>query len=1088
MNAHQDRRNTMIRKLVLLVALLLLSAVTSAGAKTIIWVAMNWNADGTGTVNDDWQPWIDGLTAAGYTVDVRPGYWGDSTSPYIYLDANKVKELNAADLVIVSRALQSGYFGGTSGSALTATQCWNSVTTPILLNSPYVLRKSRWNWMSDDTAMQGANSGDMGSPLMQVVAPSHPIFYGLTLDANNQLKVADPCLCSGQCSFHPLDLGTATVLGNGTVIAKTVPMVAAVTTSGGSTYQVKNYPWIVEWQKGAEYYAGSGNVAASHRLHFSAGAHESAVVGVNAGAANKASGYNLTPDGWKLWLNAVKYMIGDPIAPPSFAAYPSPSDAQTDVLVTSVLSWTAGNTAQSHDVYMGTDLNSVTNATRSNPLGVLVKQASSATTFAPTGKLAYSTTYYWRIDEVIGSTPAKGLIWSFITEPQSYALAGASITATASSQNSTGEGPINTINGSGMTSDVADVNNMAMWLSVKGGKLPAWIQYDFDKVYRLDQMWVWNHNTTYEDQLGYGADQVTITYTSDGSTWQPLGNFEFNQGVSMDGYAHNTTIPFTGVAAKSVRITITSSWQHPSQTGLSEVRFYYVPTYAREPQPATASVSINPTTTSLSWKPGREAVSHSIFLGTDANAVKAGAVASVASTAAKYTPAGLELGTTYYWRVDEVNNAASPKTWTGDVWSFSTPDYFVVDDMESYTDAKPNRVFDVWADGYDTPSNNGSVVGLGQSANGTFCDGTTFHGGKVSMPFAYGQSSASLSEATRTFATPQDWTVAGAKTLVLFFQGVTTNVPGQLYVKINSTKVNYSGNSAGLATILWKQWNVDLSAFSAADLKAVKTLTLGITGSGAKGTLYFDDLRLYRAASATVTPVDPGTNSLVSYCDMEGGRVADSVSGVAGVLTDMTFASSTGALNQAAKFNGSTSFVDLGLDFWTKVMSKLSSSTFAVWVNYAGSNNWARTLALGTGVNANVLLIPSTATAGIVRFQVKTNVPNDGLTGTGYVTGYVESATAISVGWHHLAGVVDAAPAGFTYPVLYIYVDGVLAGGPVAGKLPKDIDVVAGTAPQMWLGKSHNSSDPFFNGSMDELRIYNRVLSAAEIRYLAGDR
>ena len=45
-------------------------------------------------------------------------------------------------------------------------------------------------------------------------------------------------------------------------------------------------------------------------------------------------------------------------------------------------------------------------------------------------------------------------------------------------------------------------------------------------------------------------------------------------------------------------------------------------------------------------------------------------------------PASLLYGTTYYWRVDEVNTVTYP----GDVWSFTTQEFAAVDDFESYND------------------------------------------------------------------------------------------------------------------------------------------------------------------------------------------------------------------------------------------------------------------------------------------------------------------------------------------------------------------------------------------------------------------
>jgi hypothetical protein len=42
---------------------------------------------------------------------------------------------------------------------------------------------------------------------------------------------------------------------------------------------------------------------------------------------------------------------------------------------------------------------------------------------------------------------------------------------------------------------------------------------------------------------------------------------------------------------------------------------------------------------------------------------------------------------------------------------------------------------------------------------------------------------------------------------------------------------------------------------------------------------------------------------------------------------------------------------------------------------------------------------------------------------------------------------------------------------------------------QNWLGRSQFITvDPYFNGSLDDFRIYNRALSESEVRYLAGDR
>jgi hypothetical protein len=534
-----------------------------------------------------------------------------------------------------------------------------------------------------------------------------------------------------------------------------------------------------------------------------------------------------------------------PATHPELATKPIPEDEATDVFRATSLNWTPGVYAATHDVYLGTSLSDVNTATRANPLGVLISKDQAGTTCNLPQRLEFSTTYYWRIDEVNApptSTIYKGNVWSFTTEPYVYKVTN--ITATASSQKSASEGPENTINGSGLTGDLHGSDYTTMWLSLStksGGVMPAWIRYDFDRVYKLYEMWVWNHNSSFESIVGLGAMDTTVEYSVDGTTWTKLGNFQFAQASGDENYAHDITVPFNGAAAKSVRITISSSWATTLQAGLSEVRFFCIPVAAREPSPATGSTAIDPTTLALGWRPGREAASHNVYMGTDANALTLAGSPAVRS----FTPANISLGTKYYWRVDEVNTAETPATWASEVWNFATPDFLVVDDMESYNDTT-SPIYGAWTDGYGTTT-NGAQVG---NDNPPFAETSIVHGGTKSMPFIYGKNSLTTSEATRTFTTAQDWTKYGITTLTLFFNGKAANTTGQLYVKINGTKVTYSDASA-MTRLWWTQWNIPLASVGA-NLKAVTSLCVGVSGS-ASGTLYVDDIRLYRSAPAMAT-------------------------------------------------------------------------------------------------------------------------------------------------------------------------------------------------------------------------------------------
>ncbi|MHC4191624.1 MAG: galactose-binding domain-containing protein, partial [Planctomycetota bacterium] len=259
----------------------------------------------------------------------------------------------------------------------------------------------------------------------------------------------------------------------------------------------------------------------------------------------------------------------------------------------------------------------------------------------------------------------------------------------------------------------------SMWLSDAAGPQPTWIEFQFDKVYKLHEMWVWNSNESWEQALGLGFKDVAIEYSTNGTDYATLGTtHEFAQAPGTDGYAHNTTVDFGGVVAKYVRLTANSSWGGIlPQYGLSEVRFLSIPVRATEPNPDSGATDVDPDVT-ISWRAGREAAQHDVYLSTDEQAVidSTAPVTTVAENS--YGPLSLDLDTTYYWKVNEVNMAETPTTLESDVWNFTIPESLVVDDFESYNDRDPgdprsNRIFNVWIDGYGIAT-NGSLVGYDQ--------------------------------------------------------------------------------------------------------------------------------------------------------------------------------------------------------------------------------------------------------------------------------------------------------------------------------------------------------------------------------------
>jgi len=556
-----------------------------------------------------------------------------------------------------------------------------------------------------------------------------------------------------------------------------------------------------------------------------------------------ADGFSNAQEGWEGFMSDVRLytralseaevlaaMAGKgPIS--QTATDPVPETEAIDIPRDMVLTWTAGEYAATHDVYFGTSAEDVNNADRAHPMGVLVSQGQSAASFDPDGLLELGQTYYWRVDEVNAApdtTIFKGELWSFTAEPVAYPIEG--IVATSNVASAPDSGPEKMVDGSGLSADgTHSTGSGDMWSTAPGaGEMPQ-LQFEFDGVYKLHEMKVWNYNVLFEAMLGFGVKDVTVEYSVDGAEWTLLGDVEFAQGTSRSDYTANTTVDLMGVAAQYVRLTVNTGYGSLGQYGLSEIQFLYIPAHAREPEPADGAAGVAPDSV-LAWRSGREAVTHEVYLGTDPDALALVDTTTVAS----YTPGPLDLATTYYWRVDEVNEADDISVWPGRLWSFAAVDYLVVDDFEAY-DNEDNVIYDAWIDGW--VNGTGSTVGY---LVAPFAERVIVNSGTQSMPLLYDNVGVATAEAELTLG--QDWTASGIGTLSLYFYGDPANTGGPLYVKINGTRIDYDGDAAAVTTAAWQLWTIDLSGV--AGLANVNKLTIGIEGAGASGVVYIDDVRL----------------------------------------------------------------------------------------------------------------------------------------------------------------------------------------------------------------------------------------------------
>ncbi len=517
---------------------------------------------------------------------------------------------------------------------------------------------------------------------------------------------------------------------------------------------------------------------------------------------------------------------------PYLASNPVPQDQATEILRDADLRWTAGITAQDHHVCLGTDFDDVNTASLTDAPGLLAAQSTTSEYFDP-GRLDFDTDYFWRVDEVNGApdfATFKGKVWSFTTERLAYPVVP--VAAGASSTHMPTMGPEKTIDGSGLTAmDQHDTAADHMWLTATTDP-ERWIRYEFADVQKLHEMWVWNSNQPFESLLGVSARDVIIETSMDGTNWTVLADVpEFARAPGLPDYAHNTVVDFGGVPARHVKLTILSNWSTLPQAGLSEVRFFAIPVHAADPQPADGSVDVR-VDVALQWRPGRDAATHEVYLGTDPADLPQ--MDTIGQTT--FDPGALDLATTYCWRIDEANDAEAVATWEGPLWSFSTQPYIVVDDFETYNDGD-NRIYQTWIDGYEA-TDNGSQVG---NIDAPFAEMSIVHDGRQSMPLFYDNTTAARSEAELALA--QDWTASGIKRLSLFFQDAAAK-SGQLYIKINGIKTAYADDAGDLTEAAWQPWNIDLSTVGG-NLSRVTSLIIGIEGAGALGVVYVDDIRLY---------------------------------------------------------------------------------------------------------------------------------------------------------------------------------------------------------------------------------------------------
>ncbi|MBL7154322.1 MAG: LamG domain-containing protein, partial [Phycisphaerae bacterium] len=559
---------------------------------------------------------------------------------------------------------------------------------------------------------------------------------------------------------------------------------------------------------------------------------------------------------------------------------------------------------------------------------------------------------------------------------------------------------------------------------------------------------------------------------------------------------------------------------------------------ATEPSPADPSSGVS-TDVTLSWTPGRGVATHNVYFSTSRQAVVDGTVAPVPVAAggacqdrASYGPLSLDLDETYYWKVNEVDDAATVTTWEGDLWSFTTIDRLTVDDMESYTpwDVEGDNIFEVWLDG------PGDCVGPGNGTGSivSLQEGSPAQGAKP-MRYEYDNDgwvrnpcNSNIEESRDKYSVAEaivadlpsgigaDWTAGGAAALSIWFQGTTDSDAEPLWVRLTDAATGaddtvaygmYDGeNPNDVNDGEWHEWLIDLGDFTLVDVTNVKSIAIGVgtEGSaepGGSGTLYLDEIGLYaprcvlteRSADFAVldfAPVgNPRGDCVVDFLEIEtitnqwlssGLLVTPTAPNLSGLIVHYEF---EGTANDSAGINHGTE-----TGFPTYGPGKLGQAVVLdgvddyIWVGgdfllpEYSATLWFRADG-GTGERDIFSAYDSAGAHGIL-LELRSNGTLRYLHRFPFGTGGgadIYSPGAYDDGaWYH-AGIVKSAET------MTLYVNGERVGS-AAGAAQFDQALQNITMGVL----KHDNLARYFTGPIDDVYLYDRALSQEEVASLAG--
>ena len=711
---------------------------------------------------------------------------------------------------------------------------------------------------------------------------------------------------------------------------------------------------------------------------------------------------------------------------------PHPANGTTvDIEHVLPISWSPGENAAKHDVYFGTDELAVTDAGTSDTSGAY-RGRQDANTYNPPEGVLYDQTYFWRVDEYnTDGTVSRGRVWSFtvgnfliVDDFESYTDdVGSRIFQTWRDGWGFSE-PAPGYPGNGTGSAVGYAQPpFAEQSIVHGGSQSMPLIYDntgaTGKARYSETQREW---ASPQDWTRHGVKALTVWFRGNlptASTFSegPVGTYTM---TARSANIYDTADHFNYL------------FKRLSGVGTIEVKLESVTNTAADAKfGVMVRETLDPSSTNAF-----------VFFRPD------GGVRFNRRLTAGDTTSGFDPGGTYtlpHWLRLERYLGGSVRAWhssDGSNWE------------ELDTQVTVQMANDVY-------------IGLALASNNTAAICT-----------------AVFSEVITTGAVTGQWQAQDI--------GITSNIAEQLYVAVEdstgkSKVVNHQDPNATLLDT-WQEWNIDTKEFSNAGVNrnSIKKMYIGVGNrvspkAGGTGTLYIDDVLLYRprCVPSLLKPAASFNNDcVVNHLDLEimssdwlksdysspplmawykfDGNASDSsANGRNGTATGAaTYAA--GKFGQAISLDGS-SFVEI-----TGYKGILGGNAFSIAA-------WVKSTTTGDAT----IVCWGTQTGGQrVDFRLY-----QGRLRVEHGNGNLQGNTIVADGqWHHVAlTVTQNAP--ISYPNVKLYLDGKddsqTTTDPDTFNIVSNVDVN--------IGRRGTNNDRAFTGFIDDVRIYDKAISASEI-------